>query len=286
MKVLLLGATGYLGGNIAYRLVEAGHDVTCVVRSTSDTSRLEKLNVQVISNDLNEIEIFFKFNKVDWVINGVCTYKTNGTLYGDLLISNLIFPLSVLNLAVKYKVDGFITMGTSLPKGLNHYSYTKGQFAEFGRFLSERDGIKFADLNLEMFYGGLFEPTDRFISSCREKLIRNERISLTKGVQKRDMVRVEDVVGIISSLIDSDHLQGFMALPVGSGESHSIREVIEYMKAELGSGSVLDFGAIPSRAGEPDTLADISWYRDIGYELKYRFYDGLKEECKIHRIDS
>ena len=55
MKVLLLGATGYLGGNIAYRLVEAGHDVTCVVRSTSDTSRLEKLNVQVISNDLNEI---------------------------------------------------------------------------------------------------------------------------------------------------------------------------------------------------------------------------------------
>lgn len=283
MKILLLGATGYLGGNIACQLKKDGHDVACVVRTISDTSRLEELDVQLISNELGEIEIFLKFNRVDWIINGVCTYKSNGSLYGDILVSNLIFPLNVLNLAVKHRVTGFITMGTSLPKELNLYSFTKHKLAEFGRYFSDTDGIKFADLQLEMFYGGMFEPPNRFISSCREKLIHNEDIELTEGNQRRDMIRVEDVVQIISRLVNSNYIKGFVSLQIGSGENHSIREVLEYMKEQLDSASELKFGAVESRLGEPDTLANIDWYKEIGYQLKYGFFEGLKEECNIMR---
>lgn len=284
MNILVLGATGYLGGNIVHRLAQDGHTQICVVRGTSDTSRIEGIqNVVFVSNDLSEVEVVFKYSHIDWVINSVCTYKTNNTLYGDMLASNILFPLGVLNIAVKYNIKNFITIGTSLPEELNMYSFTKHKYGEFGKFLCNKDDINFADLKLEMFYGGMFEPENRFVSSCASKLRNNEPVSLTEGKQRRDLVRVEDVVEIISKLITSNYLNHYMSLPIGSGENHSIIEILEFMKKEMNSDSELQFGVIPCREGEPDTLADISWYRDIGYNLMYSFFDGLKRECIFWR---
>lgn len=275
MRVLLLGGTGYLGGNIVHKLVEDGYNLTCVVRNTSDTSRIEQLDVEFISSELTEIEIYLKHTSVDWVVNSVCTYKANNTLYGDLLSSNLIFPLSVLNLAVKYCIKNYITIGTSLPEQLNLYSFAKDKFGQFGEYLSRTDSINFADLQLEMFYGGLFEPDNRFLSSCKKKMRNNDIIDLTIGTQKRDIVRVEDVVGLISKLMASDYLEGYKSLPVGSGEQHTVRDILSYLKNKISSKSELNYGAIPFRSAEPDTLADISWYKDIGFEPRFGFYEGL-----------
>lgn len=279
MNILLLGATGYLGGNIVYKLVEEGHSLTCVVRKTSITKRIEDLHVTFISNDLDEIDGFLRHNKIDWVINSVCTYTANNTLYGDMFSSNIIFPLGILNLALKHGVKNYITIGTSLPEETNLYSFTKNKFGEFGKYLCKNDGINFADLKLEMFYGGLFEPDNRFLPSCKIKLKKNENIKLTAGTQKRDIIRVEDVVGIIACLIKSGYLHGYMSLPVGTGEHHSIREILEYMRSATRSKSELLFGAIPTRACEPDTIADVSWYADIGYKLQFDFFYGLIREC-------
>lgn len=170
-----------------------------------------------------------------------------------------------------------MTIGTGLPENFNVYSFTKAKFSDFGKFLSIKDGINFADLRLEMFYGGENEPDSRFMRSCRLKMMNNEPVDLTEGTQLRDIVRVEDVLEIILKLLESDYVRGYKILPIGSGEQHSIREIMEYMKESIGSTSELKFGAVPIRDREPDTLADISWYKDIDYTLKYSFFDGLKE---------
>ncbi len=275
----MLGATGYLGGNIVARLVEDGHLIICVTRPTSDCSRLHMVggNIELISNDLGEIEEILRNKNVDWVINGVCTYKPNASLYGDMLDSNLMFPLSVLNLAIKYHVKNYMTMGTSLPGDFNVYSFTKHEFAVFGKFLSEKDHVNFINLELEMFYGGAYEPLSRFMNSCFTRLKANEPLALTNGTQTRDIVRVEDVVDIISWIINEKPFIGYRDLPIGSGESHSIREMVTFMKDNLGSDSALNFGAVESREGEPDTLADISWMGAYGRKLKYSYWNGLAE---------
>lgn len=275
MNILLLGATGYLGGNIVYQLSNE-HNIICIVRNSSNISKLNNINVNIVSNELDKIELAMKTWHIDCIINSICTYDKNNTLYEDMFVSNIIFPLEILNLAIKYDVENYITMGTSLPDKFNMYSFTKHKFSSFGKYCCENNKLNFVDLQLEMFYGGLFEPQNRFLNACKIKMQKNEDIQLTQGLQKRDIIRVEEVVNIINKLIVSDYIKGYMVLPVGSGENHSIRDIVIYMKNEMQSSSNLIFGAVPDRKGEPDTLADIRWYNDIGFKLQYSFYDGLR----------
>jgi nucleoside-diphosphate-sugar epimerase len=53
---LITGATGFIGGHLAQRLVAAGYRVRCLVRSTSDTSRLDALGVELVVGDLARAE--------------------------------------------------------------------------------------------------------------------------------------------------------------------------------------------------------------------------------------
>jgi nucleoside-diphosphate-sugar epimerase len=49
---LVTGATGFIGGRLAARLVQEGYSVRCLVRASSDTSLLDQLDVQIAVGDL------------------------------------------------------------------------------------------------------------------------------------------------------------------------------------------------------------------------------------------
>ncbi|MCW3019532.1 MAG: NAD-dependent epimerase/dehydratase family protein [Solirubrobacterales bacterium] len=51
---LITGATGFIGGRLAARLVHEGYSVRCLARPSSDVSRLQELDVEVALGDLTD----------------------------------------------------------------------------------------------------------------------------------------------------------------------------------------------------------------------------------------
>lgn len=54
MKILVTGATGFIGGKVAQKLLEDGHDVVALVRDTSNREGIPE-NIEIIEADLFDI---------------------------------------------------------------------------------------------------------------------------------------------------------------------------------------------------------------------------------------
>jgi dihydroflavonol-4-reductase len=55
-RVLVTGATGFVGGRLVEALLRNGSSVTCLVRKNSDTRTLQKLPVRLVVGDLEDTE--------------------------------------------------------------------------------------------------------------------------------------------------------------------------------------------------------------------------------------
>ena len=56
MKYFITGATGFIGGCVARQVVQAGHQVVALVRSTSKAHELERFGVQLAEGDITNKE--------------------------------------------------------------------------------------------------------------------------------------------------------------------------------------------------------------------------------------
>lgn len=275
MNILILGGDGYLGSKLSLSFCEKGN---YCYRTTVNESIVGQCSDKFcfISADSARIVGLIKEKKMDCLINTVAVYEKTGTPKSSVIAANAIFPLSVIPVAIENGVKKIITIDTSLPDDFNFYSLAKSFVAKIGQMYCRQNGsLLFANIILENFYGP-DEPKNRFLQSCVALLKENRPLELTKGDQRRDFVSVFDVIGALGTVASTERT-GFYRVPVGSGESPSIREVVEYLKEITKSQSELHFGAIPQRANEPSTKADLSVLESFGYHTKYSWKNGMKK---------
>lgn len=275
--VLLTGATGYLGGKLLSRLLAKGFSVCVVKRSTSDISRIvnRDLNVRFYNNDIEGINQVFSENKIDLVIHTATAYGRKGESMNEIKSANLDFPLNILQTAVKFQVPYFINTGTSLNFLTNQYALFKNQFAECLQFF--KTDITSFNVLLEHFYGP-GDDESKFVTGMINKMKKNiSSVPLTKGIQKRDFIFVEDVIDGYFCLIDNlENIEGYKEIPMGSGITVTIREIVEKIKELSMSSSLLEFGAVNMRTNElMESNADISLLRQMGWSPKYSLEEGL-----------
>lgn len=276
MNILVLGGNGYLGSKIINELL-SNDDVFCTVRKGEGLNLLvKKENTHIISDDVDEIKSTIEKNDIDVLINTVCCYERQGIPLSSVVNANLMFPLSIIMFALEHGVKKIITIDTSLPKNVNLYSLTKKAVADIGEYYTKKNNdLVFYNVLLENFYGK-DEPKNRFLHIMVQNLKDNKPLDLTAGTQRRDFIYVDDVLAAFKILINNNDY-GFHNVPIGTGEGPTIRNVIEYLKEITNSNSQLNFGAVPSRENEPDCIADLSYLKQLGFEINYPYKKGLKE---------
>ena len=114
MKILLTGATGFLGSKILRRLVERKEEVVLVKRSTSNIRRIEKELEQCIVYNIDKVRVeeVFEKERPEVVIHCAATYgrsENEATLVAE---TNLMFGIRMLTAAEKSGCKYFINTGT------------------------------------------------------------------------------------------------------------------------------------------------------------------------------
>ncbi|MBP5157470.1 MAG: NAD(P)-dependent oxidoreductase [Treponema sp.] len=282
MNVVVSGASGYLGCKLVESFLSRGNRVLAVARNTR--GRLRTLAKDCPALELCELDVddlLFSMSRFspDVVLSTTCCYETDPKFLTKTVSSNYIFPTTLLKSTLQLeKKIRFVSTGTSLPASLNLYSLTKKQFSELGKFFSGLGKVQFVNVLLESFYGA-DEPNDRFIKRSIRSLLRHQELAVTEGTQQRDYVAVGDVVSALNFLSVSDRLtESYYEIPLGSGESPSIREILEFLREETHSQSFIHFGAVSPRPNEPSTRADLTALRQLGYTGKMTSWkDGMKK---------
>ncbi len=140
--------------------------------------------------------------------------------------------------------------------------------------LAELAGLSLAWGRIFFAYGPREDPR-RLVASVARALVAGERAPTSTGTQRRDFLHVDDIAGAFAALLDSD-VRG--AVNIGSGEGVSVRSLVEGIGAAAGCPELVEIGALPQRPGDPAQItADVGRLRDeVGFRPRLSLADGLR----------
>jgi CDP-paratose synthetase len=283
LKILVTGATGFLGSALAAHLQGRGHHLAVLVRATSELRRLgarwSNFELGRCAND-GEVTAFVRQVAPDVVIHTACCYGRRGESELQISDSNVRFGLVVLDALLKCERQfAFINTGTVLNPGSNSYALSKHQFMQWAQEIRARhaDRMQLTNVLLQHMYGPGDDET-KFPTHIVRACLRNDAvIKLTPGEQTRDFVYIDDVVmGYEVLLCNLHRLESMEEIELGSGIAVRLRDFVETAHTLTASRSQLCFGAVPYRAGEPmHCQADTARLRALGWSPAYDLRTGL-----------
>jgi CDP-paratose synthetase len=285
--ILITGGTGFLGSNLLQKLVETNATIIVLKRPQSKLFRLNSIINKLVFYNINEVslESIFKIHTIHIVIHCATTYGSQLKNIPELIESNLVLPLSLLELCMTYKKPVFINTDTILDKRISVYSLAKKQFYDWLKLFSLE--MPCINVSLEHFYGPLDDRTKFCSKMIMDLLTEVPKIDLTPGLQKRDFIYIDDVVSAFMKIIEYS-LQvtnGFYHFEVGTGKNLSIKSFIELL-SELTNNkkTKLNFGALNYRPNETmEYQVDLRPIQSLGWQPRYNLIDGLRETIKVEK---
>ena len=280
--VLLTGATGFLGSHLLESLLKSKYHLVILKRSTSDTWRIKHLLEKVKSYDIDceSLENAFVDQRIDAIIHTACSYGRNNESIYDIVDSNLIFGLKLLDACIKHTVTTFCNTDTLLNRTLNDYALSKSQFTQWLK--QKNNKVQVINLKIEHMYGPK-DDADKFVSWLLSQLIQGvAEIKLTSGEQQRDFIYIDDVVSAYMLVLEkAEMLPAFNEFEVGTGRSVSVKSFIQLLmkvfEDRFGESlTELNFGAVAYREGEVmEFCVDNSALMKIGWQPTVDLEAGL-----------
>lgn len=288
--ILFTGTTGYLGSNILKSIIKSGDKIIILKRSFSNTFRIKDCLDKIISYNIDEVDIekVFLENKIDIIVHCATDYGRKSINRLQIIESNLILPIKLLEFGVKNGVKCFLNTDTILDKRINYYSLSKKQFKDW--LFGCRNEMVCINISLEHFFGPGDDRT-KFVSYIVGNLINQvDKLDLTRGEQKRDFIYIDDVVDAFLKIINHSTTlkNGFYEFQIGTENVLTIKEFVLMIKELIGNKTtLLNFGALPYRENEiMECMVDVSEIKKLGWSVNFSIQEGIKKMVEQELINS
>ncbi|MBN1773725.1 MAG: NAD-dependent epimerase/dehydratase family protein [Deltaproteobacteria bacterium] len=300
----MTGGAGFIGSQLAERLVAEGHKVLIYDAFTKQYPAATKRRhvaaalglpgCSLIEGDVLEAQRFesvFSAQAVDAIVHlaaytGPVTPDTARTA----LEANVLGLFNVLERGRKHSVGRFIYLSSGAVYGLRHqgpcketdpadrplsaYAASKKAGESLAWLAHQQHGVEVAVLRAFAVYGPRQRP-DQMIHRIARKLLAAEPLELPgDGTQVFDFVYVDDAVDAVVRALEA--AKGFEVLNVGSGRGTTLLELVDRLGAVAGLVPTVTFGP-PDPTIPPVSLADVAKAeRLLGWRPATELDDGLR----------
>ena len=293
MNILLTGATGFLGSNVAHSCIKEGHAVYGIIRENSDVSRLTDIldDARLKLVHTAETAALFDSCPIDIIIHTATSYGRNGETPEETAAANIAFPLDLLKLGMDRGLKAFINSDTFMELGPEDqkdrtYIATKKEFILRAReALGANSGTRFINMKIEQMYGPKDNPTKFIPFLIKEFLSGKDRIPLNPGLQTRDYIYVSDIAEAYLQAIDRlEDLGSFEEFGMGTGRKNTLQELAAAIKSAAASGSVPGFGDVPYHPREVmSSVANTQNNVKIGWRARTSLEKGMQTTVQYYK---
>ena len=303
MKILITGGAGFIGSNIAKKLMDRGDQVVLLdnfndyydpkLKEDRIKIFLKGYKPKLYRGDIRDaklVEKIFKTEKIDKVIHlaamaGVRNSLLDPKLYFDV---NVMGSLNLLEAAVKYKIKNFVFASSSSVSGNNKklpFSESDGVDTPISPYAASKKtdeliahvyhhihGLNITALRFFTVYGPWGRP-DMALFLFTNAITKGNPINVfNRGKMSRNFTYVDDIAtGTITVL---DKAKDYGVMNIGGDKEETLMRYIEVLEENLGKKAKKKL--LPMQPGDvPKTVADIRKLRRLGWKPTTRIEVGI-----------
>lgn len=303
-KVLVTGATGFIGSHLTRRLVAEGAHVSAFMRATSDRRSLaevlDRVSVHEVDIcDADSVSAAMARIRPEIVFHLAAIGMSEPFISPKVAMQvNVHGTLHLLQAAHQLGVQRFIHSGTAYEYGnaacgdplakegldpINIYAASKVAAWAFVRLYTRTYGLPAVTVRLFAVYGP-GQPPKTLVPSAVCAALEGRDFPMTPGEQMRDFVFVSDVVEGYLRVAAAPGVEG-ASIDLGTGQAWTIRDVVKWLFELAGSKGKPLVGALPYRPGETMKLvADIRAAQELlNWQATVSLDDGLRQTVEWYR---
>lgn len=267
-KIIISGASGYIGSMVLRRLIDVGYDVYVIVRSKTKFDLfidvIDKIELIKYDGDLECLCNQFKEIKADAVIHIASLFIAEHTTkdVDSLIASNITFSTHILEAMYCSGTRNLINTSTSWEHYNNDdynpvclYAATKKAFIDILKFYVEAKGISAITLTLYDTYG-VGDPRRKILNLFKEIANTGQSLDMSRGEQQIDLIYIDDIVNAyilaLKMLAQGDiKMEQYYLF---SGREMSLRQVADLYSSVNNVKLNINWGKRPYRDREVMTI--------------------------------
>jgi UDP-glucose 4-epimerase len=291
-RVIVTGGTGFVGANLARRLLRDGHEVHLLVRAGYQPWRIEEIqgDVQIHEVQLHDVESVTRVVgqiRPNWIFHlAVYGAFSSQTDVQRMLQTNIHGTINLVEACLKTGFEAFVNTGSSSEYGFKDhppaeteviepnspYAASKAAGTLFCRQTARQQHVHLPTLRLYSIYGPYEDPA-RLVSTLIVRGLQGELPPLVGPETARDFVHVDDVVEAYLLAATHPGQEPGAIYNVGASVQTTIREVVAVARQVLEISAEPCWGTMPARSW--DTSVWVSDNRKIGKELGWTPRDNF-----------